>query len=691
MITTDTSTDVRHMLNSPINFDTSADLFAEALKLISAGELGVAPLLECAEKLKALGQPQRAAEVYKAWIAYNSDNPILHAIYFNYGMSLSDIGDKIGAINALRESIRLKPDFYRSYINLGRLFEDQGQAGRAVSQWLTLTDNLAVVNADSVVHKITALKQMGRVLESNSRDSAAEDALKQSLDIAGDQPEVIQHWIALRQRQCKWPVLVPSEFITKAKLTVGISPLSLANYADDPLFQLANAYQYNKKSIGIPKATRPFRHQVPATPRTEKLRIGYVSSDLRQHAVGFSMTDVIETHDRNHFEIFAYYCGVPWTDNTQERIKKSTDHWNDINGISDEQAAQRIHEDRIDILIDLNGYTKDARTKVFSLRPAPINVNWFGFPGTMGSPYHHYIIADEFIIPHETEMFYSEKVLRLPCYQPNDRKRVISANPINRADEGLPENAIVYCCLNGMQKLTPQTFSRWMTILKSVENSVLWLLSGTAETNERLRDAARAQGVAGERLIFAQKKPNPEHVARYQLADLFLDNMPYGAHTTAADSIWMGVPILTLIGRSFASRVCGSLLKAADLADMICTKPEDYVARAIELGRDHNKLAAIRQRLVKGRDSCLLFDTPLLVRHLEDLFRQMWKDFENGSLPQPNLSNLDIYHEIGIELELDQMELQNEEAYRRLYVERLAARHDFYPVAADKRFWPAIA
>ena len=212
--------------------------------------------------------------------------------------------------------------------------------------------------------------------------------------------------------------------------------------------------------------------------------------------------------------------------------------------------------------MDLNGYTKDARTKVFARRPAPIAVNWFGFPGTMGTPYHHYIIADSAIVPPEHEIYFSEKVLRLPCYQPNDRKRVVAAQCPSRADVGLPENKFVFCSFNGMHKTTSRTFRRWMMILASVPDSVLWLLSATDETNERLRQAAVAFGIAPDRIVFAQKLRNAEHLARYPLADLFLDSSPYGAHTTAADSLWMGVPIVTFTGRRTLRRGYARVLSA---------------------------------------------------------------------------------------------------------------------------------
>ncbi len=644
-------------------------------------------LFSDAERLNRLEEPQKVADLYKSWIAANSTSPLLHAAYFNYGVTLSKIGDRAGAINVFRECIRLKPDFYPPYINLGRQLEDAGQPGFAVGQWMELVKGLSAVNGDAVKHKLITLQQLGRVLENAYNDGPAEDALKQSLEINPAQPEVIQHYVALRQRQCKWPVIEGTEHIEAKVLMAGISPLSLANYADDPVFQLARATNYSRHLLGTP-SIRPRHFSPPALGRnTAKLRIGYVSSDLREHAVGFALTDLFETHDKDSFEIYAYYCGINRTDSTQARIKRSVDAWFEINGLSDQQAAAKIEEDKIDILIDLNGFTRDARAKVFGFRPAPIIANWFGFPGTMGSPCHHYLIADERIIPEGYERYYSEKVVRLPCYQPNDRKRVVAPRP-GRRDENLPETALIYCCLNGMQKITQPVFKSWMTILSNVPGSFLWLLSGTGDANARLIKAAEQCGIPAYRLIFAEKRPNPQHLARFALADLFLDTFPYGAHTTAANSMWMGVPILTVPGRSFASRVCASLVHAAGMDDLVCPTADVYVTRAIELGRNPEKLTAAKQKLAANRDTCLLFDTPKLARSLEDLYRQMWADFEAGNLPKPELTNLDVYHSVGTELALEGVGSLTDEAYAKRYEDRLDLWHSNYPMSPDRRMWP---
>ncbi len=657
--------------------------FQDAANKAAMRQLSVVELFKCTATLDQLDQKRLGVELYKTWIAYNADDGLLFAVYYNYGVALTAVQDNTGAINALRECTRLKPDFQPSYINLGRALEDAGQNGQAVTQWLALVNLLSNVTGDSVAHKTTALQQIARVLEAAGTDTPAEDALKQSLEINVNQPEVIQHWISLRQRQCKWPVIAEWERVSRKDLHAGISSLSLACHADDPMFQLARAYDYAVKTIGMPKQAA----RVQSIAANDKLRIGYVSSDLRDHAVGFAMTDVLETHDRENFEIYAYYCGINRPDATQQRIMNAVDHWVDLTGMDDDQAAAKIAADGIDIVIDLNGYTRDARTKMFARRPAPIAVNWFGFPGTMGTPYHHYLIADETIVPEGDEIYYSEKVLRLPCYQPNDRKRAVAARRPTRGEMGLPRDGFVYCSFNGMQKLTPRIFGRWMSILTRVPDSVLWMLTGGNEANDRIRKAAEELGVGAERIVFADKMNNPEHLARYPLADLFLDSSPYGAHTTAADALWMNVPILTVPGHSFASRVCASLVQAAGVGELACATGEEYVEQAVDYGLNRDKLTAIKAKMAEQRDTCPLFDTPSLVGHLENLYRQMWADFKRGALPVPDLRNLDVYHEIGVALDLENSETLSREDYAALYKQKLAERHSFYRVMPDDRFW----
>ena len=468
-----------------------------------------------------------------------------------------------------------------------------------------------------------------------------------------------------------------------------MSPMALAVHADDPMFQLAKAYRYNKAFIGRPEGA-PFQCEPrPKSGGRGRLRIGYVSSDLRAHAVGFALSEVLELHDKSRVETFGYYCGEPKDDcPVQIRIRAALDGWRDISAMTDRQAAEAILRDEIDILVDVNGYTKHARTKIFSWRPAPVIVNWCGYPGTMGSPYHQYAITDAFIAPPGSERYFSERVLHIPCNQPIDRKRVIDPPP-TRAQAGLPENAFVYACFNGMQKLTRAVFARWMRILAETPGSVLWLLTGTPDTNHRLQDAAAAAGVARERILFAPKAGNSAHLARIALADLFLDTAPYGAHSTAADSLTVGLPILTLPGRGFAARFCASVVAAAGLEELICASPEDYVRRAIDFGRNPQDLAVYRQKLARTRESSVLRDIPALVRGLEACFEQMQMERENGLTPMPDLTNLDTYYEIGAELDLDAVDLLDDAAYERLYRDRLDMIDRHYPIPRDRRLWRA--
>jgi predicted O-linked N-acetylglucosamine transferase (SPINDLY family) len=647
-------------------------------------------LIQGAESIVGGDAARQRAELYKTWIAFNADHPLAHLAYFNYSVSLRELGDLAGAINALRACRDIAADFGPAGINLGRALEDAGELGQAVSQWRAFAETCSDVTPTRIGHKLMALQNIGRVLEGSEQMGAAEDALRQAVELRPERTDSGQHWIALRQRQCKWPTLEPSEHASSKQMLAAMSPISLAAFCDDPMFQLARAYAYNKVFAGRPErdavGPRAARKKIGTGKR---LRIGYVSSDLREHAVGFALNEVIELHDKAKVEIYAYDTGgLRVGDPVQERLKAAIDHWAPIGALTDLQGAEKIAADEIDILVDLNGYTKHARTKIFAYRPAPIIVNWCGYPGTMGSPYHHYLIADGYIVPPESEIFYSERVLRIPCNQPIDRKRRIDSETPTRAAAGLPEGAFVYASLNGMQKVTATCFSRWMEILREVPGSVLWLLSGEAETNKRLQEAAAERGVAPERILFAGKAANPQHLARIALADLFLDTAPYGAHSTAADALTMGLPILTLEGRSFAARFCGSVVSAAGLADLICAAPQDFVKRAIGFGRDPASLAPYRDKLRREREGSVLRDIPALTRSLEDAFWRMQSEGERGAIPVPDLTNLDIYLEIGSELNHEPIEFMDARSYRALYLERLMKWNDFAPIAPDARFWP---
>ena len=360
------------------------------------------------------------------------------------------------------------------------------------------------------------------------------------------------------------------------------------------------------------------------TPRThEKIRIGYVSGEFREQATAYLAAGLYEQHDREKFEIIGFDSGISDFSPMRQRLEVAFDRLVPIAKQSDQEAAETILAQEIDILVNLNGYFGALRMGVFARRPAPLQVNYLGFPGTLGAPYMDYILADRIVIPPDQEKFYTEKVAWLPgCYQVNDSKRRAAPGPVRRSENGLPENAFVFCNFNAGFKLTPALFAIWMRLLAQVKDSVLWLQDSNAAFIENLRSHAERHGVAASRLIFAPRQPAERHLARLALADLFLDTLPCNAHTTASDALFMGVPLLTCRGTTFPGRVAASLLHAAGLPELVTENLEDYERLALALAHDPARLAALRQRISR---SAPLFDTDAFRRGIEAAYTTMWE------------------------------------------------------------------
>ena len=662
--------------------------YVTALQKIASGTLHVGELVEVASKLGSAGQLPEARQLYQLWIKSNAQHPLLYVVLFNCSALDSLLGDTNSAIEALKSSVSLNPDFLPAYINLGGFLERGGAPDRAVELWRTGVNRSVPLTGMGIAYVTTALKQIARVMSDRQQIEGAETAIQQCLEITPHQGDLIEQYVALRLAQCKWPTVVGSERLDKKSLVRGIHPLSTAVYTDDPLLHLASSDRYVRQSAFEGVFNRAVdRRSAPIDLKSRRMRVGYISSDLRDHAVGYLMAEFFELHGKKDIEVFAYYCGPESDGALGRRIMTAVEHWSDIRKMTDDEAAAKIADDGIDILVDVNGHTRDARMGVFARRPAPVIVNWLGYPGTMGTPYHHYIIADDWIIPEGSELYYSEKVLRLPCYQPNDRKRAVAEAIPTRTQAGLPEDATVFCCFNGTHKITRFTFDRWLEILKQVSGSVLWLLDASNETKARLGEYALQHGIDRARIIFAPKLQNSMHLARYVLADLFLDTAPYGAHTTASDALWMGVPVLTLSGRSFASRVCGSLVKAAGLKDLLVSTPGEYVERAVALGQDRAAIRGYKALLVKNRDRSTLFNMNLLVERIEELYRGMCDDYGRGCLPVPELSNVSHYLDAGLTFDHEAIEMQAVENYEELYRNALTSAHWTRPIAPDGRLW----
>jgi protein O-GlcNAc transferase len=376
----------------------------------------------------------------------------------------------------------------------------------------------------------------------------------------------------------------------------------------------------------------PPSHDVSTSP---KLRVGYFSADFHNHATAHLIAGLIEAHDRTRFEIIAFSFGPSKNDAMRSRLQHAFDQFHDVRLLSDAAIAEFAREQRIDIAVDLKGYTQSSRPAIFTHRPAPIQVNYLGYPGTMGAPFIDYIIADHFLIPEAAEKHYSERIIRLPdSYQANDNQRPRPSTNLSRRELGLPEDRFIFCSFNNNYKITPEVFDTWMTILRSKSDSILWLLEDNATAAGNLRQAASAANVDPARIVFAPRVSVPEHLARHRAADHFVDTWPCNAHTTASDALWMELPIITLAQRSFASRVAGSLLTAVGLPQLICRDRESYIKLALRLADDHQQLAALRQQLSKDTAQLPLFDTERFCRHFETALAHAIGIFRDGKPPQ---------------------------------------------------------
>lgn len=395
------------------------------------------------------------------------------------------------------------------------------------------------------------------------------------------------------------------------------------------LFQCAKLY-CAEVHPGRAASTAP----LPKKPGAGKIRVGYLSGEFRHQATSILMAELFELHDRDRFEIVAFDNGLSDHTAFRNRLERAFDKIVPIAALDDDQAAGLVRAEGIDILVNLNGYFGKGRTDVFALRPAPIQVNYLGFPGTIGAPYIDYLIADRIVIPPGEVGDYAEKIVFLPhCYQVNDRQRVIAETQYSREMLGLPPAGFVFACFNNNYKITPQQFDTWMRILGQVEGSVLWLLEDNAIAAGNLRREAERRGIAPDRLVFAGRMALPEHLARHRAADLFLDTLPYNAHTTASDALWAGLPVLTQLGATFPGRVAASLLTAIGLPELIASGPDEYEKLAVELARKPDKLAAIRETLARNRLSAPLFDTPLFARHIESAYAAMHDRLLAGQQP----------------------------------------------------------
>ena len=566
------------------NFSQAEHKFIKSLEYIPDRASTLTNLSAAQLKLKKYSEARASAQ--KA-ILVEADNS---EAYLNLGIIENDLKNFESAIKFFDKALSLKPEYAEAWSNKG----------------VTLKD----------------LKRYDEVITHYDK----------ALSLKNDIDWIYGYLTHAKMKMCNWSDFLDSSEIISKKVTVNekvTSPFVLLALKDDILLhkQASQIYAQNKYPFN------PTLGPIIKSSRNQKIRIGYFSADFRNHAVSVLMAELFELHNKNRFEIFAFSFGADDKSPMRLRLSQAFSQFIDVSDMSELEIAELSRSLQIDIAVDLGGYTQDSRTGIFSYQAAPIQMSYIGYLGTMGAEYYDYLLADETIIPENLQKFYSEKILYLPSYQVNDRKRIISERQFTREELGIPETGIVFCCFNNNYKILPSTFDSWMRILNAVEGSVLFLYADNEWSKANLIKEAGLRGIDGARLIFGGRIPAEEYLARYQTCNLFLDTFPYNAGTTASDALWAGLPVLTLIGQSFASRVAASLLNAIGLPELITNTQEEYEALAIELAIHPHKLADIKLKLAKNRLTAPLFDTPLFTKNLESAYIKMYERYQNDFQP----------------------------------------------------------
>ena len=537
----------------------------------------------------------------------------------NKGVALHELKRYEEAIAQYDKTLTLKPDYAESWSNKGVALHELKRYEEAIAHF----DKALALRPDYA----EAWSNKGITLNELKRYDEAIAHFDKALALKPDIDWVYGDLVHAKMKICSWSGLEESLEDISQKLMANervSQPFSLLALNDDALLHKKSSEIYIQSKYPFSDSLGPIlRHS-----GNQKIRVGYFSADFHNHATGYLMAELFELHDKSQFELVGFSFGPKKNDVMRQRLEKSFDQFIEVGNKSDMETAQLSRDLNIDIAVDLKGFTQDARTGIFANRAAPIQVNYLGYPGTMGADYIDYIIADKTLIPPELQPCYAEKVVYLPAsYQVNDRRRLISDRRFTRRELGLPENGFVFCCFNNNYKILPATFAGWMKILKAVEGSVLWLFQDNSLVAENLKKEAEKQGVASDRLVFAERLPLPEHLARHRQVDLFLDTFPYNAHTTTSDALWAGLPVLTLMGRSFASRVAASLLNAVGLPELITNTQEEYEALAIELALNPKRLADTKLKLANNRLTTPLFDTPLFTKNIEAAYIKVYERY----------------------------------------------------------------
>ena len=572
----------------------------------------------------ALEDAGRADDAFASYGRALTLRPDYAEAHSNLGNSLKNAGRLEEAVAHYRQAAALKPDFPEAHNNLGVALKALGwieEAATSFRQAAALAPDFAEAHANLG----NALRDLGRLDEAVAAYDAAL-AVRPSYDNA----------LAARLNQqahmCDWdPIDAARDTIPHLGLEQMVPPFAMLPQEDAPGRHLQRAKVWAKTQYGAVD-TPPV--SAPPTARPERLRIGYFSADFHTHATMHLMAGLLEAHDRGRFEIHAYSYGPDTEDEMSARAAAAVDHFHKVQHLSERETAQKARSHGIDIAVDLKGYTLQSRTGIFAHRPAPLSMNYLGYPGSLGADFIDYVVGDSVVIPQGAEADYSEMVIRLPgSYQVNDDSRAIADEAFTRADLGLPQDGVVFCCFNANYKIGRPEFDIWLRLLQAVDGSVLWLLRSNPWAEANMRKEAQARGVDPARLVFADKLPHARHLARHRCADLFLDTFHYNAHTTASDALWAGLPVISKRGLGFPARVGASLLSVVGLNELIVDTDEDYERLALSLATDTAALARAKAKLEMNRLTMPLFDTERFARHLENAYDQAFALYVAGQAP----------------------------------------------------------
>jgi len=573
----------------------------------------------------ALLKLKRLEEALASYDRAASIKPDYAEAFNNRGCALFELNRLEEALASCNRAITIKPDYAEAFSNRGNALFKLKRHDEALASY----DRAVSIMPDCA----EAFNNRGNVLLDLKRFEEALACYDKAVSIKPDYFDAAVASMHVADQICRWSAdTARADLIARCKVPAfDGTPFAFLAMCDDPQLHhdLATAYVRNK----APLPGSPLWRQRRAR---EKIRVGYLSADFQEHPVGYLIAEVIALHDRSRFEIFGISAGANDGGEQRRRLEATFDVFVDVSTMTDTALARRIAEAEIDILVDLGGHTTNGRILALANRPAPIQVTYLGYPGPTGVPFIDYAIVDANVVPANDVHAYSEKLVYLPeSYLCNDRERKIADWTPSRAECGLPADGFVFCCFNNSYKINPPVFDIWMRLLRAVPGSVLWLRADNNSARANLQREATERGVGPQRLVFAERvDSNSEHLARHRLADLFIDTLPYNAHITASNALWVGLPVLTCTGRSFAARVAGSLLHAIGLPELVTGSLSEYEALALRLATCPAELRALRDRLACNRSTHPLFDTPRWTRHLESAFQEMWRLHCDGEPPR---------------------------------------------------------